>query len=251
MSSIIQQCSLCKEWWLIFMFRTRTYKGVTSPRRDCIWCCQARDRRYHHAHKAECNERSRRQRLQRVQEGRERPVDKREDAYTKRVFRVLHPDRDRAIRQRHYYRHQAEILAQKRSQPNTRYATKKAEILKQQAVYVKRREQTDPGFRILRRLRGRCRDVLVKQRADKAGTTRELFGAPVEFVRQHLEAQFRPGMTWANHGRGPDRWHIDHIKPCAAFDLTDPAQQRACFHWTNLQPLWETENLSKGASVAA
>ena len=61
----------------------------------------------------------------------------------------------------------------------------------------------------------------------------------------HLEAQFKPGMTWDNYGlKG---WHVDHIRPCASFDLRDPEQQRRCFHYTNLQPLWAEENLKKGS----
>ena len=52
-------------------------------------------------------------------------------------------------------------------------------------------------------------------------------------------------MTWDNHGE----WHIDHIKPCASFDLTDADQQRECFNYTNLQPLWAKDNLSKGAKI--
>jgi hypothetical protein len=55
--------------------------------------------------------------------------------------------------------------------------------------------------------------------------------------------RFRPGMTWENYG---PVWHVDHIKPCAKFDLTDPDQQRACFHFSNLQPLFADENLRKG-----
>jgi hypothetical protein len=59
-----------------------------------------------------------------------------------------------------------------------------------------------------------------------------------------LEEQFEDGMTWENHGE----WHIDHRRPCASFDLVDEEEQRICFHHTNLQPMWGTENLSKSAS---
>ena len=52
-------------------------------------------------------------------------------------------------------------------------------------------------------------------------------------------------MDWENYGFGDNKWHIDHIIPCAAFDLTIPEQQKRCFHYTNLQPLWQRENLSK------
>jgi hypothetical protein len=66
----------------------------------------------------------------------------------------------------------------------------------------------------------------------------------MEKLFAHLEAQFRDGMSWDNYGRYG--WHIDHIIPCSSFDLTDTDQQRKCFHYTNLQPLWAHENLSKG-----
>jgi hypothetical protein len=59
----------------------------------------------------------------------------------------------------------------------------------------------------------------------------------------HLESQFLPGMSWANRRL----WHIDHQRPCASFNLTNPAQQHACFHFSNLRPLWAADNLAKGA----
>lgn len=51
-------------------------------------------------------------------------------------------------------------------------------------------------------------------------------------------------MTWGNMGQ----WHLDHKKPCAKFDLTKEADQRLCFHFMNIQPLWLVDNLIKGSS---
>ena len=48
-------------------------------------------------------------------------------------------------------------------------------------------------------------------------------------------------MTWNNHGK----WHIDHRRPCASFDLTKEEDIKMCFHYTNLQPLWSTDNIRK------
>jgi hypothetical protein len=70
-----------------------------------------------------------------------------------------------------------------------------------------------------------------------------LIGCSKPELVAHIEAQFQPGMSWENYGRGG--WEIDHIIPCGAFDLTEPAQQRACFHFTNLRPLWRIDNLRR------
>ena len=72
-----------------------------------------------------------------------------------------------------------------------------------------------------------------------------MIGCTIERLRNHLEAQFTDGMSWENYGK--NGWHVDHIRPCASFDLTDPEQQRQCFHYTNLQPLWATDNMRKSA----
>jgi hypothetical protein len=81
--------------------------------------------------------------------------------------------------------------------------------------------------------------------SEKAFNTIDLLGCSIKEAKEHIGKQFKEGMTWKNHGE----WHIDHIIPCASFDLTDPEQQKKCFHYTNLQPLWANENLSKGAKI--
>lgn len=52
-------------------------------------------------------------------------------------------------------------------------------------------------------------------------------------------------MTWENYGRGKGKWHIDHVVPCSAFDLTKPAEVRKCFALSNLQPMWGRQNIQK------
>lgn len=68
-------------------------------------------------------------------------------------------------------------------------------------------------------------------------------GCSTRQLRTHIESKFKRGMTWANRGKV---WHVDHIKPITAFDLTDPAQRMACNHYTNLQPLRARLNIAKG-----
>ena len=68
-------------------------------------------------------------------------------------------------------------------------------------------------------------------------------GCTIAEFKNYIAQKFSTGMTWANHGE----WHLDHVVPLASFDLTDPEQIRAACHHTNLQPLWERDNLSKGA----
>ena len=72
----------------------------------------------------------------------------------------------------------------------------------------------------------------------------ESLGCTLEELKKHLESQFQEGMSWNNWA--VDGWHIDHIKPLAKFNLIDPEEQKKACHYTNLQPLWAKDNLSKG-----
>jgi len=112
---------------------------------------------------------------------------------------------------------------------------------------LKEKYCTDFSFKLSQILRKRLRNGLRAQKTTKTNKTVDLIGCSFDFVKIHLEKQFKEGMTWENHGLYG--WHIDHIIPCASFDLTDPEQQKKCFHYTNLQPLWAAENMSKGAKI--
>ncbi len=86
----------------------------------------------------------------------------------------------------------------------------------------------------------------------KSTSTIELLGCTAELLWIHLESKFIVGMTRENYGRPKDKsrgWDMDHIVPCASFNLIDPEQQKLCFHYTNIQPMWSDENSSKGAKL--
>jgi len=102
-----------------------------------------------------------------------------------------------------------------------------------------------PVYITQNRLRARIHVAITKAKVRKKDSILSLCGCSTPELMLHLQSQFKEGMHWNNYGK----WHIDHIRPCASFDLTDPEQQRQCFHYSNLQPLWAKENLSKGARL--
>lgn len=112
---------------------------------------------------------------------------------------------------------------------------------------AKRLRRDNPYFKLCCTLRTRLHRAVRDQGATKGAKTFELLGCRGPELVSYLEKRFRPGMTWQNHGTV---WEIDHIIPCAAFDLTLPDQQKACFRYTNLQPLFSEENRSKGARLS-
>jgi len=122
-----------------------------------------------------------------------------------------------------------------------RYEENKNDILKKQYIRTKKRRKTDPVYRLTLNLRRRLNLALSGK--NKSSSTIKLLGCTFEHARSHLESQFTDGMNWNNYG--VHGWHVDHIIPCASFDLTDPEQQRQCFNYTNLQPLWAEDNLRK------
>lgn len=83
----------------------------------------------------------------------------------------------------------------------------------------------------------------------KSAPTEQLIGCSFQELRRYLEMLWEPWMNWGNYGIGPITWQIDHVQPVASFDLTDPDQQKLCWHYTNLRPLASEKNLAKGKRI--
>lgn len=100
------------------------------------------------------------------------------------------------------------------------------------------------NYHLASRLRTRIYNVLKGN--TKSAPTLTMLGCSLPQFRIHLEDQFKRGMNWSNYG---NRWHMDHIIPCDAFDLREPSEQRKCFHFSNIRPLEAKLNWSKHARV--
>lgn len=100
--------------------------------------------------------------------------------------------------------------------------------------YVEYRN-SDVNHKLAHALRVRIR------KAVKTGSATKNLGCTMTEFKAHLEKQFTEGMNWDNYGQ----WHIDHIKPLSAFDLTNLSELAEACHFTNMQPLWAAENISK------
>lgn len=118
-------------------------------------------------------------------------------------------------------------------------------ILTYKNKYEQTRKKSDVGYKMLCNLRNRI--IIAMKNNSKCSSTKELLGCSIEDLKSYLQSKFITGMTWENYGRLG--WHIDHIRPCSSYDLSDPIQQQQCFHFTNLQPLWHIDNVRKSDKI--
>lgn len=120
----------------------------------------------------------------------------------------------------------------------------KLERKKTLKVYYRNRRKNDPLFKLINNLRGALHKLIIRnQKIIKNKRTKELLGCSVEELKFHIEKQFLPGMSWDNYGY--KTWHIDHIKPLSLAKTMDDIIRLKLMHYTNLQPLWAKDNLSK------
>ena len=109
--------------------------------------------------------------------------------------------------------------------------------------YSKQRRKTDPLYKLKSNLRIRTYQAFRNKGYSKNTKTQEMLGVDWEVTKQHIEKQFKKGMSWDNYGE----WHIDHIIPLAS--AKTPERLKKLCHYTNLQPMWAVDNLIKSDSI--
>ena len=213
---------------------------------------KASNAKYHAKNKARLNEYSRRYNLANAEKIKaykrsvydEKAAIKKKAYYLKNRRRILEQKKE-------YLRRKIDVIkawraANKRhlSLQNSRWHRLNREKIRERKRLDSARRRLRPSERIAGNLRRRINKVILQK--SSGGRLESLLGcSPMEF-RAFIESQFIVGMGWHNYGRA---WHIDHRLPCSSFDLTDEAQQKRCFHFSNMRPLWAKTNMRKGNRI--
>lgn len=148
-------------------------------------------------------------------------------------------------KQKKYYKENRELILRYQK----KYASEnKYKIKKYKREYNKNRMKNDPEYQIQSILKSRFNSLIkegvINYSGSKTKRSQELLGCSLLFFKEYIENLFTEGMSFENHGMYG--WHYDHIKPLSSFNLLEEEEQKIAFHYTNIQPLWAEDNLSKG-----
>jgi len=123
------------------------------------------------------------------------------------------------------------------------YQANKEKINKKALEYQKVKRLKDPLYKMKGNLRNRTSIAFRNNGYNKNSKTQEMLGVDWDICKAHIERQFKKGMNWNNQGE----WHIDHIIPLSSAKTLERLKQLC--HYTNLQPLWAEDNLSKSDNI--
>jgi hypothetical protein len=211
-----------------------------------------KNRRYYLANKERLNEYS-------------REYNKKNRVRLNTYARATYDDMAKVAKKAYYERNRERILAQKKE-----YAVRKADLISSYRQRNKsklsaqnsrwhrenrdktrprkredsRKRSLDPSYRVAAAHRKRIQRTL--KGLSKPDSSESLLGCRYDEFIDYIKAHFKRGMSMNNYGRA---WHIDHVIPCSAFDLTNEVEIRQCFHFTNLRPMWAKANMRKGKKI--
>jgi hypothetical protein len=177
---------------------------------------------------------------------------------TARVWKAQNPDRVKRYKKDSATRNAAGIKVkaaarylQKREEISIKrkvyYAENKSIVSQRTTEYGRRRRKEDPEYAAIGKLRCGIKAALKKVATGgsfkKPHSTEKYLGCSLKEALLHIESKFKVGMAWENWSM--EGWHLDHVRPIASFDKSDPNWALEANHYTNLQPLWAAENMAK------
>jgi len=210
-------CSKCK------VEKELCFFGIDKKRKDglrphCNDCRKIESKQY-----SENNKEKRKETIKKYYENNK---EKRKEK--NKVSFLENPEKIRAIKLKSYHKNK-----------------NKDEQIDRRRKYRKYKRKTDEKYRLTEVVRSRIKDYLQRNNITKKNKTFDIVGCTPEFLKEHIEKQFKDGMSWDNYGFYG--WHIDHIIPLSSAK-TDEELYKLC-HYSNLQPLWAKDNLIKGSKI--
>lgn len=172
-------------------------------------------------------------------EYREKYPKKRKDTITK----YYQNNKDKELLRFKIYR---ETNSEKRKETCRKYVENNRDKHNEYSKKWKKNERIkNPKYKLISNLRERTKEFLNYKIYNKNSTIVSVIGCSPQYLKEHIEKQFKDGMSWDNYGYYG--WHIDHIIPLSSANTEEEVYQLC--HYTNLQPLWAKENLSKGNKI--
>lgn len=238
----IKKCSKCKKIKLLAEFhKNKTQKD--SHNSWCKDCMKEKIKEYQKQYRQKNKQKIQKQAKKYYQQNKEKLTKATKDwrnSHEQEIkkYRKEYKEKNKDKIKKQDKKYQQEHKQQKRNYDKKYKQTHKL----QRNKHRKERRKTDINYKLIEYLRNRIRYVLKGKNNSKS--TMSLIGCTILELKQYLKKKFKKDMSWDNYGYYG--WHVDHIKPCASFDLSKKSEQKNCFHYTNLQPLWAEENLKKG-----
>lgn len=245
-------------------------KPCSKCQRELPLSSFAKDKNQKDGHQRQCRECNKAYRAEYYRANRERLAEDKKNRYAEdaerikeksRQYRETHPEQIAKYKAEYSKKNGDKIAISQRK----KYEKSRGKIIKKTTAQTAQRRRgisrKKELFRQGKNTRLTEAEILHMLRAFVSSSTRrtktagfkrlaspsDLLGCSYEELRGHIEGQFSPGMCWENwtfYG-----WHLDHIQPVASFDLSTLEEQKQCFHFSNLQPLWREQNQRKAAKT--
>ena len=236
-------CRKCKKEKLQKEFHlNRSRRGGCNP--HCKTCMEAYKKAYYQANKEKVAAKSKVY----------REANKEKVAAKSKVYREANKEKiaakDKAYRKANKEKIAARIKVWREANKEKILAKEKAyrkanreKLNARRRLYVKNRAKKDPVFRLRHTCKTRMQAAFKRKEFKKKSKTADMLGCDWDFLKSHIESQFKDGMSWENR----EKWHIDHIIPLASASSEDDVIKLS--HFSNLQPLWAGENLKKADKI--
>lgn len=197
--------------------------------------CYYKDKSKKDGVRKECKECHKIQKKKYRAENKEKIKRKKAIYYIKNKENIDNKNRDNYVNNIERYKEYARIYRVNNKEP----------VKELKKEYYHNVQKNDIIFKFKRGLRGVVSRAFKLTSYKKDSKFFKILGASSKEIKQHIENQFTEGMNWGNYGR--NGWHIDHIIPLSSGKCDDDYLRLT--HYTNLQPLWAKDNLSKGAKL--